>query len=450
MAFNIFVVEDDEWYQKLLSYNLSLNPDHVITTFSTGSEMLRSLHLKPDLITLDYRLPDMNGAEIMRRVRAHDEEIPVIIISQQDDIEVAVQLLREGAYDYIVKSMEIQGRLLAAADRVRKSKALQEEVTDLRREVQKKYDFRSAILGDSERMHKVFELVAKAAETSITVLVSGETGTGKEVVAKAIHYYSIRKAKPFVAVNVAAIPRELIESELFGHEKGAFTGAAARRIGKFEEADGGTLFLDEIGELDINLQVKLLRVLQEKEVTRIGGTSAVKTNCRIIAATHQNLKEAVKAKRFREDLYYRLFGLPIELPPLRDRGNDIILLAKKFIQSFCEENELPVPGISQAAQRKLLSYRFPGNVRQLKAIVELAVVTSNTKEIMPGDLQTDDDDVLPNLMAEEMTMRQYSMRVLNAYLEKYDHDIPVVAAKLDISVATIYRMLKEQKEESKS
>jgi two-component system response regulator AtoC len=444
MSFNIFVVEDDEWYQKLLNYNLSLNPDHVITTFSNGGDMLKNLHQRPDLITLDYRLPDMTGGEVMRKIQAFDDTIPVIIISQQDDIEIAVQLLREGAYDYIVKTMEIQGRLLAAADRVRKSKALQNEVSDLRKEVQRKYDFRSSMVGDSPEMNKVFDLVAKAAETNISVLISGETGTGKEVVAKAIHYHSTRKNKPFVAVNVAAIPKDLIESELFGHEKGAFTGASARRIGKFEEADGGTLFLDEIGELDISLQVKLLRVLQEKEVVRIGGNAPVKTNCRIVTATHRNLKEAVKNKDFREDLYYRLFGLPIELPALRERGHDIILLAKKFKEAFCEENHLEAPDLTPSAQKKLLAFDWPGNVRQLKAIMELAVVTCNGKEITPDDLRI--DSVSP-AVETEMTLRQHNLNILKSYLDRYQQDIPAVAAKLDISVATIYRMLKELKDE---
>jgi two-component system response regulator AtoC len=196
------------------------------------------------------------------------------------------------------------------------------------------------------------------------------------------------------------------------------------------------------------LQVKLLRVLQEKEVTRIGGNAAIKVNCRIIAATHQNLKEAVKNKSFREDLYYRLFGLPIELPPLRERGNDILLLARKFIDAFCEENNLTPPSISAAAQRKLLSQAFPGNVRQLKAVIELAVITSSGKEILPENIHTDDDDILPDLMAEEMSMRQYNQRILQTYLEKYDNDIPVVAEKLDISVATIYRMVKAGKDDA--
>ena len=445
-AFKIFVVDDDEWYRKLLAYNLSLNPDYEVTPFSSGKELLDHLHQKPDLITLDYRLPDTDGAALLKKIRLEDEQIPIIMISEQDDIEVAVSLLKDGAYDYIVKSMEIQGRLLAAADRARKTKDLQTEVTVLRREVQKKYDFRTSIVGDSPAMHTVFDMVAKAAATNITVLITGETGTGKEVVAKAIHYHSARQDKPFVAVNVAAIPRELIESELFGHEKGAFTGAMARRIGKFEEADGGTLFLDEIGELDINLQVKLLRVLQEKEVTRVGGTGPIKVSCRIIAATHQNLKEAVKNKTFREDLYYRLFGLPLELPPLRDRGNDILLLARKFIESFAKENDIPPIPLSSSAQRKLLAAAFPGNVRQLRAVVELALITANGSEIQADDLRMGEDDVLPALMSDEMTMRQYNFRILNTFLEKYKQDIPTVATKLDISVATIYRMLKEQKD----
>ena len=229
-----------------------------------------------------------------------------------------------GAYDYISKSEDIKDRLLNTVKNIRNGIGLKREISTLRREVQKKYSFRESILGESPAIKTVYDLIDKALSTNITVIISGETGTGKELVAKAIHYNSKRKDKPFVTVNVAAIPSELIESELFGHEKGAFTGAAYRRIGRFEEADGGTLFLDEIGEMELNLQAKLLRVLQEKEIVRIGSNKPVKTDCRIVVATNKNLKEEVKKGNFREDLYYRLLGLPIELPPLRERANDIL------------------------------------------------------------------------------------------------------------------------------
>jgi transcriptional regulator with GAF, ATPase, and Fis domain len=278
------------------------------------------------------------------------------------------------------------------------------------------------------------------------VIITGETGTGKELVAKAIHYNSKRKDKSFVTVNVAAIPSELIESELFGHEKGAFTGASYRRIGRFEEADGGTLFLDEIGEMELNLQAKILRVLQEKEIIRIGSNRPVKTDCRIVVATNKNLKEAVKKGNFREDLYYRLLGLPIELPPLRDRGNDILILARYFIGKFCDENNIPQKKLSVQSQKRLLSYTFPGNVRELKSLIELAVTLSEKDEIEPADLVVDMGDPLSVVATDTLTLREYQVKIIKATLKKSNNDIKQVADKLDIGISTIYRILKEEKE----
>jgi len=286
--------------------------------------------------------------------------------------------------------------------------------------------------------------MSKALETNITVTITGETGTGKEVVAKAIHYNSLRKNKPFVAVNMGAIPDGLIESELFGYEKGAFTNAHARRIGKFEEANGGTLFLDEIGDMDLSIQVKLLRALQEREITRIGGNNTVKIDCRIIVATHRNLQEEVKRGKFREDLFYRLFGLPIELPPLRDRDKDALILAKYFVDQFCKENNISPKTISPDAQKKLLSYPFPGNVRELKSVMDLAVVMSSANEISSDDIILSTFDALPEIISEDMSMREYELRILHTYLKRYDNDIKKVAEKLDIGQSTIYRMLKEK------
>ncbi|MFZ0281319.1 MAG: sigma-54 dependent transcriptional regulator, partial [Bacteroidales bacterium] len=337
-AVKIFVVEDNEWYNKLLVYTLSMNPDYDIKSFFNARDFLNCLHETPDIVTLDYRLPDLTGLEVLKRIREENNDIQVILISEQEDIDMVVTLLKMGAYDYITKSDDIKDRLLNTIQNLRNDISLKREISTLRREIQKKYSFRKSILGESHAIKNVYELIDKALDTNITVIISGETGTGKELVAKAIHYNSKRKDKSFVAVNVPAIPSELIESELFGHEKGAFTGASFRRIGRFEEADGGTLFLDEIGEMGLNLQTKLLRVLQEKEIVRVGGNKSVKTDCRIIAATNKILKEEVKKGNFRDDLYYRLLGLPIELPPLRDRGNDILILARHFMGNFCKEN----------------------------------------------------------------------------------------------------------------
>ena len=443
-TFKIFVVEDDEWYNRLLVHNLSLNPDYEIQSFTTGKSCLDQLHQQPDVVTLDYRLPDMKGLEVLKQIKEINEDVQVILISEQEDIEVVVDLLKHGAYDYIVKSKDIRERLLNTVNNIRKEAQLKDEIKTLRKEVKKKYSYQNTIVGNSPATQKIYDLIEKATRTNVTVSISGETGTGKELVAKAIHYNSTRAKQPFVAVNMAAIPTELIESELFGHEKGAFTGAAARRIGKFEEANSGTLFLDEIAEMDISLQAKLLRALQEKEIIRIGSNKPVKIDCRIIIATNKNLLDEVKKGNFRQDLYYRFYGLPIDLPPLRERGNDIILLAKSFITNFCKENKLEAKTLTAEASKKLLAYPFPGNVRELKSVIELAVTLADDGEIDAGNLLLNDSTDLESLFAENMTLREYNLRLVKRLLDKYDNKPKVVAEKLDIGVATIYRMLKEE------
>ena len=445
----IFVIEDDEFYRELVGFTLEDNPDYEVYKFGTAKEALDQLELKqPFAVTLDYRLPDMTGEEVLKQIKAIDPEIDVVIVSEQDDISTAVDLVRMGAYDYIAKTNDIRDRLLTTIQNIRRNVSLKTRINTLQQEVEQKYDFAKSIIGQSQAVKKVFSYIEKAIKTNITVMVTGETGTGKELVAKAIHFNSKRASHPFIPVNMAAIPSELIESELFGYEKGAFTGAAMRRVGKFEEANGGTIFLDEIGEMDITFQAKLLRVLQEKEVVRIGNNKPVKVDARIIVATNRNLLDEVKKGNFREDLYYRLFGLPIELPPLRDRGKDVLILARFFIDNFAEENELPRLTLSSGAQKKLMAYPYPGNIRELKAIVELAVVLATGEEITEDDISFSSQDVLPDVLAEEMTLKEYTNRIIDIYLEKYDQNIKEVADKLDIGVSTIYRMLKERKEQA--
>ena len=443
-SLKIFVVEDDPWYGELIEYILLLNPDYEVLKFSNGTDCLNSLHQKPDVITLDYSLPDINGQEMLKKIKAELPDTPIIMISGQEDISTAINLLKDGAYDYIVKDDDTKDRLWNAIKNIKENFNLKKEISILKEEVEQKYNFNKTIIGNSYAINKIFFLLEKAAKTNITVSITGETGTGKEVVAKAIHYNSTRKKKPFVAVNVAAIPSELIESELFGHEKGAFTGAAVRRIGKFEEANGGTIFLDEIGEMDVNMQTKLLRVLQERELTRIGGNSSVKINVRVIVATHKNLMEEVKKGNFREDLYYRLLGLPIELPPLRERDNDALILAKHFVENFSKENGMKTIKLSEEAKSKILGYPFPGNVRELKAIVELAAVMSDGNEITSDDITFNSSSSLSNLLMKEITLREYTNQIIKHYLEKYGNDVLLVAKKLDIGKSTIYRMLKNQ------
>ena len=443
-SFKIFMVEDDEMYAQLLSYHLSLNPDYEVETFSTAKEFLNNIHRKPSLVTLDYSLPDMSGGDLLKKIKAQYAEIPVVIISGQEDIATAVKLLKEGAYDYIVKDDDAKDRIWNTVKNVRENISLRDEITHLREEIGKKYEFSKIIKGNSSAIKKVFAFMEKAAKTNITVSITGETGTGKELVAKAIHYNSTRSKKNFVAVNVAAIPKDLIESELFGHEKGAFTGAATRRIGKFEEAHRGTIFLDEIGEMDLNMQTKLLRVLQEKEFTRVGGNEVIKIDVRVIVATHRDLGEEVRKKNFREDLFYRLLGLPIKVPPLRSRNNDILLLSKFFIDEFCKENKLDKMTITPEAQKKLMKYPFPGNVRELKAVMELAAVMANNNQIESDSISFNSATSMSDMMLEETTLREYTNRIIKHFLDKYDNNVMLVAKKLDIGKSTIYRMLKNE------
>jgi DNA-binding NtrC family response regulator len=441
-SFKIFILDDDVWYGSMIYHYLSLNPDYEVRRFDSAKDFFSRLHENPDVVTLDYSLPDSDGAEVLKRIKEQSRSTQVVIISGQEDVGTALSLLKNGAFDYIVKDDDTKDRLWNILLHLREIAGLKQEVEELRSEVRSKYDFSQTILGKSDAIKKIYALIEKASKTNITVSITGETGTGKEVVAKAIHYNSDRQKMPYVAVNVAAIPRELIESELFGHEKGAFTGAVTRRIGKFEEADKGTLFLDEIGELDINLQAKLLRVLQEKEITRVGGNAVTPINARILVATHKNLLDEVKNKRFREDLYYRLIGLPIELPPLRERGNDILILAKHFIDHFCKENKLEKKTLSGEAQQKVLHYSFPGNIRELKSMMELAVVMSDELVIEASHITMNNSGSLSNLLSNEISLKEYNNQIIQHYLDKYDSDVLLVARKLDLGKSTIYRMLK--------
>jgi DNA-binding NtrC family response regulator len=360
-------------------------------------------------------------------------------------VSIAIEMLRNGAYDYIIKDDQSPEKLWHVIHQANEKRSLQREVNLLTSEVAAKYDFNAYMKGSSAPMQKVFTLLTKSANANITVSITGETGTGKELAAKAIHYNSNRMKKPFVAINVAAIPKELIESELFGYEKGAFTGADQPRSGKFEDANKGTIFLDEIGEMDLNMQAKLLRVLQEREICRLGSNKMVPIDVRIIVATHRDLSKEVKNGRFREDLYYRLMGIGIDMPPLRERGNDIVLLAKSFVQVFCNENKIQKKEFSPACIEKLLSYSYPGNVRELKALVEIGAVMSEGKIIEAEDIQFQSSNQLDQLIQDDLTLEEFNNRLIAHYLRKHDNNVVKVAEKLDIGKSTIYRMLKEGK-----
>ena len=442
----VFVVEDNEWYNKLITHTVNMDPEFEVRSFMNGMEALNAMDEIPDVVTLDYRLPDCSGEDLLKKMLSRLPEVKVIVISEQQNIEVAVNMLKMGAYDYLVKSENLKDQLLNKLHQINKNKGLENQISNLKKEVRKKYSFEDSIIGNSPVMMEVLELVEKAVKIDMSVSIFGETGTGKEVIAKAIHYNSpSRSQHPFVAVNVAAIPEDLIESELFGHEKGAFTGANRTRKGKFEEANGGTLLLDEIGEMDLLMQKKMLRVLQEREVTRIGSNQAIKINCRIITATHKDLAKEVAQGRFRQDLFYRLKGLPIELPPLRERGNDSVLLARHFIKEFMHQHGTDGIKLTDSAVQKLQRYSWPGNVRELRASMELAVAMASDGEITEHDLHLNDQ--LPeesDLLNQASSLREINQRVVKHYLNRFGGDKQKVADALDIGLTTVYRLLKEQ------
>jgi DNA-binding NtrC family response regulator len=448
-TFKIFVVEDDKILARRMSYELELNPDFEVEMFYDGKSFLKQIKEEcPDAITLDYFLPDSNGAELLPKILAYNPNIPVVIISGQKDVLTAINLMKDGAYDYLVKSDDMIKKLRNLMTNIQEKVMLEHKVYALEKEVGKKYRFDNLIKGKSQPILHVFDLMEKAVRSNITISITGETGTGKEIVAKSIHYNSTRKKQAFVAINVSAIPRELIESELFGYDKGAFSGANQNKSGKFEEAHLGTLFLDEVGDMAISMQTKLLRVLQDGEFSRLGSNKTKKADCRVIIATHKNLAQEVKKGNFREDLYYRLLGLPIHIPPLRDRGNDIIILAQHFIKNFAEENNLSMKELSSGAIQKLKEYHFPGNVRELQAIVELSMVLSNSISIDANDIKFNSVDGMHDLFLKELTLKEYDLQIVKIFLEKYHNNIPEVADRLQIGKSTIYRILAEEKNDS--
>lgn len=442
-SFRVFVVEDDEWYGEFLRYQLTLNPDYEVELFTSGKKLLDQIHLNPDVICLDFSLPDMAGSQLLDKILSVNSSIPVIVISGQEDVSVAVNLLKSGARDYIVKGDNTRDLLWNSLLRIRENAELKKEVEVLREQLEEKFSFQKSLIGQSPGIQRVLSLVEKAARSNINVSVTGETGTGKELVAKAIHFSSNRRKMPFIAVNMAAIPKDLVESELFGYEKGAFTGAVTTKKGRFEEAQGGTLFLDEVSEMDISFQSKLLRVLQERELVRLGGNKIIRLDFRLVSATQKNLQEEVKAGRFREDLYYRLIGLPVEMPPLRTRGSDILLLARYFCDSFSTSNKMRHIDLAEDARIKLLGYTYPGNVRELRAVIELAVVMCDGKTIHAEDISFMNLAAGHNLMEKEKSLREYSCEIISFYLQRHNNNVVEVAKRLNIGKSSIYQMIKD-------
>ena len=384
-ATKIFVVEDDQFLGNLIKKSLEKIENADVTHYLTPEDCLNNLHLNPDIITIDYLLPGMDGLELLQKIKNYNDNIQCILVSGQEKIDVVIDTYRKGAADYIIKNDNALINLENSVKSLCKNVALRHENEQLKDLIIDRNKY-GTILGNSSAVLKVLRLIQKVEKSNIMVLVTGQSGTGKELVAKSIHYNSPRARKPFVTVNMGAIPEDLIESELFGHEKGAFTDARERRIGKFEEANEGTIFLDEIGEMDLMLQTKLLRVLQEKEVTRIGSNKSIKLDVRVIAATNKNLAQEVKEGRFREDLFYRLQGFLIHLPPLFERGDDVVLLSKSFLSDFCKDNRMPNITLSKEAISFLMDYKWPGNVRELKAVIERAAIMAENNTIQPEDL----------------------------------------------------------------
>jgi DNA-binding NtrC family response regulator len=451
----IYIVDDEPSIAKLLELWVGKRWGYTAEVFHDGKTFLDRFSEPPDLVLLDIMLPDINGIDLLKEVKRRSPNVPVIMLSAQESIEVALNTLKLGAADYFSKPIDLP-KLEYAIKNSLKLAALSREVEHLQESIGARLHFEN-IVSQSGEMQDVFKLVNKVIHVEICVLILGESGTGKELIARAIHYNGDRKTGPFVVVNCASIPHDLLESELFGHEKGAFTGAIQRRIGKFEQANGGTIFLDEIGELDLSLQSKILRVIQEKQFDRVGGSETLTTDARLIFATHRNLWEEVKQKVFREDLYYRISTFPIMLPPLRQRKSDILMLADHFLKSLGKELGKPAIQFSRKALDLLYNYPWPGNVRELENVIQRGLVLAEGQTLTERDLPTfiqsygsseaslkqdalfqgNQDTILPFETIKENAIRQ-ALKITNG-------NIAEAAQKLKIGRATLYRLVEKYK-----
>ena len=381
----ILIVDDDESIRFVLNKALTKEGFQVVEAKDGPSALSLLKSGEFPIAFMDIRMPGMDGLAVLGRMKEAGVDTYVIIMTAQGTMRTAIEAMKLGAFDYMTKPFDVE-EVSLIVKRAMDSRAMAAEVENLKASLRERYEV-GAIVGQSQTMQDVFKTIGRVAATDVTVLITGESGAGKELIARAIHVYSRRVAGPLVVVNSAAIPSELMESELFGHEKGAFTGAASRKIGKFEQAKGGTLFLDEIGDMDISLQAKLLRALQEKEFERVGGTETIHADVRIIAATHRNLEELVAARGFREDLYYRLNVVSIHLPPLRERRQDIPLLVEHFLDKTAQELGAAKKSVAPKAMKRLMEYNWPGNVRELENCVKRAVVLSSSTAILPEDVE---------------------------------------------------------------
>ena len=417
----ILIAEDEKTQRDLLEGFLK-KEGFSVETASNGRQAIEKIERDFfDIAFLDYKMPELDGLQTLHEIRKRFPDLPVVMMTAYGTVETAVASMKEGALDYLTKPIDLD-ELLLIIQKVLERSTLIRENRELKARLQERYTFQNIIYG-SLKMEEVMGLIARVAPSQATVLIRGESGTGKELIANAIHYASARSEKPFVKVSCSAIPETLLESELFGHEKGAFTGAIQKRIGRFEEADGGTLFLDEIGELSPGTQVKLLRVLQEREFQRLGSNLNLRTDVRIITATHRNLEEAMRKGPFREDLYYRLNVISIHLPPLRERREDIPLLIDHFLKKYSEINQKKIQDLSKEARTLLSRHPYPGNVRELENLIERAVV------LCRGEVITTQD--LPFHLQEGPSEKQWKVsgktKTLPDSLEEIERDLIVKA-----------------------
>jgi len=442
----VLVVEDDE---KMLGLLQKVLPRHglSVTTSTRGWEALEKVGQDIyDLVISDIRMPGMTGLELLKHVRNLSPDTYVILMTAFGSVDSAVASMKQGAYDYITKPFKMDEFIILVRKALEEQK-LRREVRNLREEVQQKYSFGN-IIGKSKPMQHVYGLIKKVAFHKTTVLITGQSGTGKELVAKAIHYNSPRRDFPFVVVNCSAIPETLLESELFGHVQGAFTGAISSRKGLFEEAERGSVFLDEVGNIPPSIQVKLLRVLQEREIRRLGGAENIKVDVRLIAATNSDLYEGVRKNQFRDDLYYRLNVVHITLPPLKDRPQDIPLLAEHFLTKYSQDYGVGKKGFSKDALQRLMDYDWPGNVRELENCIERAVTLGHTDLIMPEDLpahfnMTGQERPFIASLPNNLTLKELEVAYIRKVLQKTGGNKAKAASILGINRRTIYRLAQQ-------
>ena len=452
MKKKILVVDDEPLMQEFLMETLERHHPYEVDLAENGKEALKKIRNDSfQLIISDIRMPDISGMDLLNRIKKIDSSCGVILITAYGTVQMAVQAMKQGAFDFITKPLNVD-QIEMVVDKYFKFKDLQTENSFLKDEINRKYGFAN-IVGKSEGMKRVFEIVEMVAKSKATVLIHGPSGTGKELVAKAIHYNSDRRDKPFVKTNCAALPDGLIESELFGHEKGAFTGAIRSAKGRFELADGGTLLLDEISEMSLPLQAKLLRVLQEKQFEKVGNPETFQVDVRVIATTNRDLKEEIRKGTFREDLYYRLNVVPIELPSLRERKDDIPLLVEYFIRKYSRDNNKEISGINTDALKLLMKYNWPGNVRELENTIERAVVISKEPVLSTQHFLTfnafEEDWQGENSTWQGNTknLKEMERRKILEVLRETNGNRTRAAEELGISVRTLRNKLREFRED---